>query len=103
MPQRKVNSELFTKVLTDANTEVEQELPIATKSLRFQARTSVSVRYAFETGRVATPTAPFMTLKPDDVYENTGLDLTVKGGVTATSIFLASASGGAIVEIETWR
>ena len=68
-------SEVLTPVvlnvtLTSADTEYSQALPIGTKYFSMQCRTAFDVRYAFLTGRVATPTAPYATVKVGDAYNS---------------------------------
>jgi len=87
---------------TVANTEYSQALPANTRALRFRCRTvdangnSVVCRYAWVTGKVATPTAPYLTLPQNGDYRGTNLNL------TSATLYLASATAGAVVEIEAW-
>lgn len=85
------------KTLTDANTEHSHDFNADTKYFSFQCRTAFDVRFAFATGKVATPTAPYMTLKsagsyssPEE-YEN-----------AAGTLYLASAQAAVVVEILEW-
>jgi len=82
--------------LTVINTEYSQALPSGTNAFTFQNRASNDLRFAFVTGKVATPTAPYMTLKAGQNYFEEGLNLTSK------TIYLASANAGDDVEIITW-
>ena len=82
--------------LTDANTEYTATIPVGTKRIRFQARTSAVVRYAFVTGKVATPTAPYMTLKADGVYDSA--EKLSWGG----TLYFGTPTATTVVEIETW-
>ena len=54
------------------------------------------MRYAFTTGKVATPTAPYFTLKAGMTYYKEGLDLSSK------TLYVASSNAGDIVELITW-
>lgn len=54
--------------LTLADTEYSQSLPVGTRYFSMQCRTGYDVRYAFITGKVATPTAPYMTVKSGQWY-----------------------------------
>ncbi len=85
---------VYNVTLTNANTEYTQALPSACKSLTFKCRTAYAVRYAWETGKVATPTAPYMTLQAGEVWSNDHLNFTSK------TLYLASATAGVIVEME---
>lgn len=83
---------VYNTTLTNADTEYSQALA-SCKGIEFQARTSVDIRFAFVTGKVATPTAPYMTLKAGQWYYFDG---------SPTTLFLASATAGTIVEIILW-
>ena len=90
---RTVNIE--NKTLTSANTEYYIELPPSTSKISFQCRTSADVRYAFVTGKVATPTAPYFTLK-------SGGEKTLEEMNFGGRIYFASGSAGVIIELEYW-
>ena len=83
--------------LTASNTEYSIDLPLGTVYAELHARTSVDVRVAFEEGKVASPTAPFWTLKADDF-------LTVRNAklISNRTIYLASSNAGVVVELLTW-
>lgn len=87
---------VYNVTLTLANTEYGQALPDNTKQFRFRCRTSFDVRFAFETGKVATPTAPYLTLPADNNYS--AGDLNLSDGV----LYLASSEAGVVVEVEVW-
>lgn len=90
------NPQVFNVDLTAQNTEYSQELPAGTTRIRFQCRDGTDIRYAFETGKVATPTAPYMTLKSGQVYDAGRLFLN-KG-----TIYFACGSNSKVVELEAW-
>jgi|SRR3990167_6734694 len=52
------------------DTEYSTTLPAGWRRFSFQCRQSVDVRMAFETGKVATPTNPYGTMKSDTSYKN---------------------------------
>lgn len=85
----------YNLTLTSADTEYVQALPANTRALQFQCRTAYDIRYAFETGKVATPTSPYSTLKNPSVWYKENI-------LTSGSLYLASSEAGVIVEIETW-
>jgi len=85
---------LYNLTLTGADTEYSQDLMPNCQSFEFQARTNVEIRFAFATGYVATPTAPYATLKAGDYYYS--LDLNTTG---TTTLYFASATAGTVVEI----
>lgn len=91
--------------LTTANTEYEVTLDKGTKFFSIQARTAVDVRMAFVTGKVATPTAPYFTIKSGTVHnspQKLGWSWTSATDPDAT-IYLASAGTGIVVEIISWK
>ena len=92
MRKRTVNPTVYNLTLTSADTEYSQNV-FESSGIEFQARTSVDIRFAFVTGKVATPTAPYMTLKAGQWYF-------FEGGTS--TIYFASATAGTIVEIIMW-
>lgn len=88
---------VYNITLTLADTEYSQLLPSSTREVRFRCRTLADVRYAFATGKVATPTAPYLTLPSGMEYSSDMSDL------TGTTIYFASSSAGVVVELETWK
>ena len=92
---------IYTVELTLANTEYSVALPTGTKQFSMQPRTmpdgsEVTVRFAFETGKVATPTEPYATMKNGAPFNEYNLYCE---GIT---IYLASSTAGAVVEIVGW-
>ena len=85
----------YNLTLTSADTEYVQALPANTRALQFQCRTAYDIRYAFETGKVATPTSPYSTLKNPSVWYKENI-------LTSGSLYLASSQASVVVEIETW-
>ena len=87
---------VYNVTLTGADTEYSQLLPSSTRDLRFRCRSLVDVRFAFVTGKVATPTAPYLTLPAGCDYYSDDNDLSGK------TIYFASDNAGAVVELEVW-
>lgn len=87
---------IYNLTLTLANTEYSQLLTTDTKQFRFRCRTLYDIRYAYVTGKVATPTAPYLTLPAGCDFSSDSNDL------TATTVYFASAQAGVVVEIECW-
>lgn len=87
---------VYNTTLTLADTEYSQALPANTLQFRFRCRTIYDVRFAFVTGKVAGPVAPYLTLPAGMEYYSDQNDLT---GIT---LFLASAQAGVVVELEVW-
>lgn len=93
--------------LTDANTEYSQTLGAKCKYFSFQARTSVEVRYAFESvsADVALATGPYMTLKSDgwlNAPEKMGWGKT-NPTETLPKIYFATGTAGTVIEILSWE
>lgn len=85
--------------LTSADTEYTAGLPAGCRRFEWQCRTAADVRYAYETGHVASSVAPYMTLKAGDYYDSGILD---KGRPSQT-LYLASATAGVVVELTIWQ
>ena len=86
----------YNVTLTSANTEYSQALPANTRRLCFRCRTGAVCRYAWVTGKVAAPTANYQTLQAGAEYGIDGLKL------AASTLYLASATAGVIIELEVW-
>ena len=86
----------YNVTLTNANTEYSQALPANARKLIFRCRTAYDVRYAWATGKVATPTVPYQTLRASAEYALDGIK--VASGI----IYLASATAGVVIEMEAW-
>ena len=80
-----------------ANTQYARTLPAGCCAFSFRCRTSSAIRYAWQTGRVATSTSPYQTLTAGSEYSKENINL----GATRT-IYFAHATGGVMVEIEAW-
>ena len=89
---------VYNVTLTSADTEYSQAMPANCRGFEFQARTSAAVRFAFVTGKVATPTAPYMTLKAGDYY----FTPTINQGASPSTLYLASSVAGTVAEIIAW-
>jgi len=89
---------IYNITLTLANTEYATLLPPHCQGFEFQARTEADVRFAFETGHVAAPVAPYETLKAGDYYYSYPLNQ----GLTPSDLFFASPTAGTVVELIGW-
>lgn len=97
------------KTLTNANTEYSYEFPADVKGYSIQPRAAVDVRMAYVTGKVATPTDPYATVKgslgqafgtPNAIEPQPAIaDQATAAG---HKIYLASSTAGAVVEIVYW-
>ena len=86
----------YNLTLTLADTEYSQSFPLA-KKITIQCRTAYDVRFSYVTGKVATPTAPYMTIKSGAAYWEDSL------AVSGTTLYFASDEAGVVVEILVWR
>ena len=89
---------VYNVTLTNANTEYSQAMVANCRRFEFQARTEATIRFAFVTGKVATPTVPYMTLKAGDSYESGP----VNQGAAPSTLYIGSATAGTVVEIISW-
>lgn len=89
---------IYNVTLTVANTEYSQAMPYYCRGFEFQCRTEHDIRFAFQTGYVATPTAPYMTLKAGDYYYSPD----ISQDTAQSTLYFASATAGAVVEIVSW-
>ncbi|HEC63859.1 MAG TPA: hypothetical protein ENI23_01040 [bacterium] len=87
---------VFNLTLTVADTEYSQALTANAKDFRFRCRTLFDVRYAWVAGKVAAPTAPYLTLPTGSDYQSDSNNL------SSQTLYLASSEAGVVVEIEVW-
>jgi hypothetical protein len=88
---------VYNITLTLINTEYSRLLPSGTREIRFRCRTIHDIRYAFVTGKVATPTEPYLTLPAGSDYHSDENDLSGK------TVYFASSQAGVVVEVEVWK
>ena len=93
-----VSPTIYNVTLTSADTEYSQAMPTNCRGFEFQCRTESDVRFAFVTGKVAGPTAPYMTLKAGDYYYS----FPISQGDAPSTLYLASSTSGVVVEIIAW-
>lgn len=86
----------YNIAMTNADTEYSQALPANTKKFTLQCRTAFDIRFAFATGKVATPNEPYMTLKSGAVYFEDNLNLTSK------TLYVACGSASKSAEVICW-
>ena len=87
---------IINTTLTSADTEYSAVLPSSLREFRFRCRTKFDVRYSFTTGKVATPTAPYLTLPAGSDYYSDNDDLTGK------TLYFASSEAAVVLELEMW-
>ena len=89
---------VYNVTLTSADTEYSQAMVANCRRFEFQCRTSADVRFSTTTGKVATPTAPWMTLKSGMTFDSGPIN---QGGSPST-LYFGSGSAGVIMEIISW-
>jgi len=90
------NPQTFNVVCTAKNTEYALAVPTGTNKIVLQARTA-DCRRAWEKGRVADATAgTYQTIKAAVA------PLTIAQSVMPSTIYFASGTDGAVVEVECW-
>jgi hypothetical protein len=87
---------IYNVTMTNANTEYSQALPSNTKKFLIQTRDGTAFRFAYVTGKVATPTAPWLTVPANSVYYEDMIEEATQ------TLYFACASAGKIIEIVTW-
>lgn len=87
---------VYNVTLTDNSTQYSQAIPDGTKTLNFRCRDGTTFRYAFVTGKVAGPTAPYMTCLANEYESRSGI---LTDNLT---LYLAGAISGKVIEIECW-
>jgi len=93
-----LNPTTINKTLTSADTEYSVDLT-GVRQFSMQCRTASDVRFAFETGKVATSTAPYATMKSGSTFDSPS---PISGTKFSGSIYLANAAGSVVVELVLW-
>ena len=87
---------IYNVTLTLANTEYSQALNLGTKKFMISERNGNAFRWAFETGRVATPTEPYETVLSNQMYWEDHVNL------VNVTVYLAAPIAGRVIEIIVW-
>lgn len=90
---------IYNVTMTTANTEYSQALPANTKKVNFSVQggdNTFNFRYAFVTGKVATPTAPFKQYNGD--IEFTADNMLIASG----TIYFGCSVASKVMQIECW-
>lgn len=88
---------IYNVVMTNLNTEYFQILPADTKKIEFRCQNlGFEIRYAYETGRVATSIVPYGILGPGECKTVSGLLLTDK------ILYFACSTAARVMQIECW-
>ena len=96
-PSEPLSCTIYNLTLTSANTQYSQAIG-SCNYFSIQCQTAYDVRWSPITGKVATPTAPYATIKAAGAY-NSPEKVAIIGGQT---LYFASAQAGVVVEIITW-
>jgi len=83
--------------VTSADTEYTTTLPVGTFAFSIHLRDGAAFRFAFVTGKVAIPTAPYYTVLANDTLTFRGL-----AGDSALPIYFACTAGTKVAEIIYW-
>jgi len=89
---------VYNVTLTIVDTEYSQAMPANCRRIEFHCQDNASMRFAFVTGKVAGPVAPYMTLKIGYAYDSGEINQ----AAAPSTVYFASATAGAIVEIIAW-
>ena len=87
---------IYNVTMASADTEYSQALPANTKKFTVQCQGNYDVRFAFETGKVATPTAPYAIIKAGMNYYEDNLNLTTK------TLYFGCGTAAQVLEIVCW-
>lgn len=93
-----VTPDVQNLTMTEADTQYSLDLPAGTITFGFHTRDGSAVRFAYVSGKVATPTAPFATVRTDGSYN---FPAGVRPGFT--TIYFASDSSGKVVELVSYQ
>uniref|UniRef100_A0A6M3KG46 Tail protein n=1 Tax=viral metagenome TaxID=1070528 RepID=A0A6M3KG46_9ZZZZ len=96
VPYKGTTPTIYNVTLTSADTEYSQALSANTKKFAVHLRDYSAFRFAYVTGKVAAPTAPYETIpsgseKVEELIQP-----------AAITLYFASAAAGKIAEIEEW-
>lgn len=87
---------IYNITMTNSDTEYSQALPANTKRFSLQCLTDFDVRFAFESSKVATPTAPYALVRAGmNFYEE-------QVNLAAVTVYVASPDAGKVAEIIAW-
>ena len=87
---------IYNVTMTNANAEYSQALPSNTKRFTVHCRDGTAFRLAFATGKVATPTEPYLTVPGSSSYDEDNIN------PASLTIYIGCAIAGKVVEIVAW-
>lgn len=86
----------YNVTMTLANTEYSQALPANATRFSLQCHTNFAIRFAYETGRVAAPIAPYSICKAGWNYYEQDID------ATGRTLYFACANAAQVAEVIAW-
>ena len=95
-PRQATAPTLYNVTMGSADTEYSQLLPTGTKIVNFHLTDYATFRYAWVTGKVATPTEPYWTVVANEMIERRGLYLSTK------TLYFAESVGSKTMQIEVF-
>jgi len=98
LPPRSIGRtpQIFNVTLTNADTEYSQTLPMGTKKFLVKERNGNPFRLAFESGKVADPIEPYITILSNQVYWEDDVNC------VNITLYLAAPIAGRVIEIVCW-
>lgn len=87
---------VYNVTMTDADTEYSQAIPNNAMQIQFRCRGLYDVRHSFTTGKVATPTSPYETLRAGMTGHEDKLILNSK------TLYFACGDAGQVLELAVW-
>jgi len=86
------------KTMTLADTEYSLTIPAGTKDFTVQCRTAHDIRFSYEKGKVATPVAPYGTIKAGTNYYVQRVNLR-----SDLILYIACSDAGKVAELIYWK
>jgi hypothetical protein len=87
---------IYNVTLTITDQEYSQAFPHGTKKFTIKERTGQTFRLAYETGRVATSTEPYVSINANQIVWEDHVYLVDK------TVYLAAPGVGRVIEIICW-
>jgi hypothetical protein len=89
--------EIFNETITTADTEYSKELPAGTCKFQIRLQDGTAFRLAFVTGKVATPTPPYLSVPAGHSYEE------ICDSRRMVTLYFAAPAGTKVAEISCWK
>jgi len=104
MPTRSAALTVQTPVtMTLANTEYSFVLPVNTVRWGMKSRGGNAFRFATVTGKVATPTDPYVTVAAGQIFNSAELEPLAPGdGLAGQTIYVGTDTAGDVIEVWTY-